>query len=497
MILTPMAATEVLIKWPIAKNNGLSITGYRVHELTASGGILRTIFDGEGYPGIQEVLVTGLTTSLTYLFGVDAMNGAGTSNRLLGVFVLPLNIGRDPTVIDVSPLSFQVAKTTEIQIQSLHPFTGFPQSIGGDCDPSVEPSCTPGRNFVGYFSNPCQIDSLNGMCVPLDEDNPDYQVPLLGYPLLPSAATDNGDGTYTLPITPSVSGDLDLIIESLTPGELLAMYWDSENFLGNPLQVKIDKSVNFDWNLSPIIGWSTDYVSVRWFGFLVTEFAGVYTFQCEAVGTCSVWVENVAVYESGSDINPEIEFESGSLKPIRIDYSSQTGPSRISLMWTPQGGTSVVVPSSVMYRGSFVRDAPFLIRISAGDTHGPSSNVYGTDEALFEPVTWTPYQIFVQLRDSQGNPINRFDSTDSVHAEFTQLPPDDPSEVTEEWTVNGEAGLDSFTALGVPYNTDIVDGIYLIKYVVRFPGSYRLSVNINGEQAQNSPIIMSVTPRTS
>jgi beta-glucosidase len=116
---------------------------------------------------------------------------------------------------------------------------------------------------------------------------------------------------------------------------LRAEYFDHSDFSGSPKIVRIDPSINFDWNrVSPGEGISVDGFAVRWAGEFAPPAAGQYEFSFRGPkGRYKVYLDDKLILDGGGTAS--LAFADSTTHPIRIEYVHQPEDTNIDLQWQP------------------------------------------------------------------------------------------------------------------------------------------------------------------
>ena len=129
------------------------------------------------------------------------------------------------------------------------------------------------------------------------------------------------------------------------PGEhgLKGEYFDNPNLSGEPILVRIDEQVNFDWGLgSPDPRIPCDNFSVRWTGKLIPPETGIYELYLITDDGVRLWIDGKLLIDSWYDRGEtmdrvRIRLEAGRAYDIRIEYYEHTGSAKAQLAWNYKG----------------------------------------------------------------------------------------------------------------------------------------------------------------
>jgi len=129
---------------------------------------------------------------------------------------------------------------------------------------------------------------------------------------------------------------------------LLGKYYRNQDWLGEPIDIQVDPTINFDWSKSfPL----PPPFSVEWTGNIMIENPGNYTFALvaddgallEIDGKTVVDVTHALLQERGGVINL-----ARGLHHIRVRYFNVMFGGSVKLSWTETGRPKQIVPSEVL-----------------------------------------------------------------------------------------------------------------------------------------------------
>ena len=121
-------------------------------------------------------------------------------------------------------------------------------------------------------------------------------------------------------------------------------YFANADLEGDPLLVRTDRRVDFNWDGSPGNGIPADDFSVRWAGRLgPVPQDGVYQIVPLYDDGVQVWLDGERVFSDwgayGGRFAPKaVELEAGKDYELRIEFVDRTGPAHIRFEWFLEGG---------------------------------------------------------------------------------------------------------------------------------------------------------------
>lgn len=126
------------------------------------------------------------------------------------------------------------------------------------------------------------------------------------------------------------------------PGEhgLQGEYFDNPDLSGDPILVRIDRWIRFDWGLrSPDPRIPTDNFSTRWTGKLVPPDSGVYEISLVSDGGFRLWIDGKLLIDAwkgkpGSLNKARVRMEAGRQCSIRVEHCKRMGYASVRLSWS-------------------------------------------------------------------------------------------------------------------------------------------------------------------
>jgi len=367
---------------------GVDFDGLDVPAGTLVGGGLWSDPDGDGDPIDGELLAEGSVVvgengagRVVFDEGID-VGGDGTS-FFVGIWFEGVPQGRfgfDETSVARQSWRLVAAKgfdPTALDGMVVQRAGDGCQGCDGDwtiravaCD---QPWCATGADFDGNeVPDACQ-DDCNGNSIP-DE-----------YELAQGDATDCNDNTILdeCEVLEDCDGDGIVDVCTLLPGTgLVATYWLNDQRLGDPDLVRVDPDLEFDSDLDPDLGGVpegfVDFWSAEWTGTIVSTISGLHTLRLSADDYVRVWIDGRLVLgQTSNTSNPgtgdgsaTVEFTAGVPRHIRVIFTERFGRARMSILWTPPGGTEVPIPTAAL-TPAFDGDGDGLIDLCAiGDCDG-------------------------------------------------------------------------------------------------------------------------------
>jgi beta-glucosidase len=176
-----------------------------------------------------------------------------------------------------------------------------------------------------------------------------YVTPLAGIKNKVSAATTvlYAPGTYkigtsTMPVPPAAHA-------RGLQGGLRGEYFNNRDLQGDPVLVRTDPSINFEWGaFSPAPQVKPQEFSVRWSGILVAPESGKYVLGAAGNGGFRLFVNGKVFVEEFANrrtknVTGTIDLEAGKTYEIRLEYHAGGNPyTAAKLVWAPPNAESTL-----------------------------------------------------------------------------------------------------------------------------------------------------------
>jgi len=215
-------------------------------------------------------------------------------------------------------------------------------------------------------------------------------------------ATGNVSTSISSHDTTALGGSLGVALSYNSPvrsqAGLVGRYWNNYTQSGTPLTTRVDKNINFDWNLASYSsGQNVDSYSAEWSGYFVAPVTGNYQFggsnddgMSVYLGSPEQMVYNQGCY-SGVCYGGGYSMTQGQVVKIRVLYSEATGAAYAKL-YVRGPVAEQIVPSQWLQTG--VRPVSqtngLTGRYYALPGNGVTPNLDASDKTIFlsrvEPV---------------------------------------------------------------------------------------------------------------
>lgn len=532
IVLTQPGVGSVYLKWPSANNNLYQMLGYQLYIGLMSdptSGVV--VLDSRGFPEVREFIQTGLTPGQQYNFSLVAWNQDPVSlnNYSSSPTTRQVNVNQlkstDPTnlesVVAGVVASLIAGQYSRIAFQGIQPDSGLDMRVGSVCSPLDDVTCVPGRNYVASFRPICVLDSTSTECIdPRENSRVKY---LMGRPTpnwlddYPSpnqytvpipvysgglnlfdrypGINENNLGFYTLDFAPPVAGTYSMLVESIVPGKVTVMYWENEKFAGSPANIDNQPIIDFDWQNTTIVQFTSDSVSIRVVAYLMPESDGVFHLKCTSDTFCDVWVDDVPVLETiqagtvmcntGCLVAQEFQFRRSQLYAIRVEYVTEIGESYLQLAWKEVGsvGDFDPIPSSVWVSRAFASNTPYTISVTSGRLSGKYSTIE-VDKVNFLDgfaIVNRPVVVFIHVKDETNSPCTFSDPWASVYI------------TVEPVLVDVSSPGNTMLIPGEYISGSNSECVYISTVIYPVPGEYQIRGYVNDEMISNSPLVTVAT----
>jgi beta-glucosidase len=133
---------------------------------------------------------------------------------------------------------------------------------------------------------------------------------------------------------------------------LTGEYFASPGFEGKPVAVRVDRSVNFNWDKAvPLSGLQRDNFSVRWTGSFVPPAPGEYRlgarvafcYACESHEQFRLYLDGKLIADTAQPGRTEagLRFDDTKPRALRLEYLHATAAAGIDLVWQPPAAALV------------------------------------------------------------------------------------------------------------------------------------------------------------
>ena len=324
-------------------------------------------------------------------------------------------------------------------VQSVDPGSKFDDAVGG-------------REFVLSIRNLCNTEqstsSPNGaelavgregagnFCTDVDETDPFFvsnidTAAFLERPICCALSTDRGDGTYMLETTIPKQGRFTAVVQSLESGGLLGQYWDNTLFTGIPVY-EAQQPINFRWfaeevgdslgaaggvggaaesdvseRSKPPLRAGSDFVAVRWTGYLRPQYSQEYMFFLEVDDTAKLFVDDILVIDKRADaaatFQGRAKLVGQRMTPIVLEYREVRANATCILQYSSQSQRKTVIPGNRLFKAVHIEGTPtFLDVVEAAGVAAETSLVFGDVIEKQTAMAGLSNLLFIQARDADG-----------------------------------------------------------------------------------------------
>ena len=207
---------------------------------------------------------------------------------------------------------------------------------------------------------------------------------------------------------------------------LTARYFSDSMCNGNPVLVRVDSNVNFDWGVgSPSDGLPND-MCVKWNGYVKPDTTATYTFR---VGISAVdervqlWVDNARIIDSwlsapaATHVSGTIYLQANGVYEIELKYRDITGTAAVQLQYDRLTVGYDYISTSRLFSGATsVQGSPFSATVFPAMTCG--SMTVSNGDGLSLATAGLAASFMITARDHLGNLVSKSDDMFTARARY-------------------------------------------------------------------------------
>lgn len=135
---------------------------------------------------------------------------------------------------------------------------------------------------------------------------------------------------------------------------LRASYFPSSHLRGTPI-VRIDSSINFEWNTNPpAMSIDREKFSVRWEGEVQAQFTEIHGIHVTSDDRARLWINGRLLIDDPSghealESSGTLRMQAGQKYFVRIEFFQNGGPAVAKLLWSSPSMPKQVIPQSQLY----------------------------------------------------------------------------------------------------------------------------------------------------
>jgi len=224
-----------------------------------------------------------------------------------------------------------------------------------------------------------------------------------------------GPGRYHVTYTTTQTGMYNVNVLRGFPGGLKAEYFNNMWLLGNAAHSGIDQQINYEWGTSTVqpssvpsgVVLGSDYMSVRWSGYIMPELSEEYTFYTETDEGVRLWVNDVKLIDKW-DVSSQNHsatwsgFTVGALYSVKMEYKESTDAAFAKLLYSSDSIAKQPVPVDVLFHKSqHIWGSPFKLYVYPAITCAATSTVDGP--GLSFGTTGNTASFTIQAKDEYHN----------------------------------------------------------------------------------------------
>jgi hypothetical protein len=145
------------------------------------------------------------------------------------------------------------------------------------------------------------------------------------------------------------------------------IYWDNQNLLGNPVLIRNDPQISFDWQMgSPSGAVPSEHFSVRWTRTMGFE-EGIYRFNALVDDGVRIWVDDTLIIDAWSDhqlheLSADHLIAGAGAHIVRVEYYDNTIHARIHVSYAKVGAPSYPYWKGEYFTNPYLSGDPILVR---------------------------------------------------------------------------------------------------------------------------------------
>ena len=265
------------------------------------------------------------------------------------------------------------------------------------------------------------ITALDALGIRATSGGDDFIVQAEGPTSVRGAVLDQLDGSYEASYTATRSGDYELTVTAIEQGGLLAEYFENVWLFYAPVRRRVERSVDHSWGREKVTDTASDYVSVRWTGFLRPTYSETVTFYVEVDHGARLLVGGTTLIDCWSDqpdgkaafgdaqhrgqcvSGASMSVNSGTFYHVRLDYRHLQEDAFAKLLWlSPSITPRQVVPAeNLFFPVQGARQSTHSITVLPAAPEGSSSGAYG--DMLTVATAGHRALLVINARDAYGN----------------------------------------------------------------------------------------------
>jgi hypothetical protein len=232
-----------------------------------------------------------------------------------------------------------------------------------------------------------------------------FLVELSGTRSLRATVANQLDGTHHVTYTASKSGAYEAAVKLAKSGGLLGAYYENVWFFYTPVKTVVDPQINMDWGTGLLTPTGADYVSIRWQGKVLTQYAETYTFYATTDDGARLYVDNTLIIDRWDSFCNEtratVQLAAGYMYDIKMEYKEVTDKALAKLSWSSASVPKEVVPAGQLYFETHIKSSPFKIVVQPAEACGSTSTAAGS--GLSAATVGTATTLTVQANDEFAN----------------------------------------------------------------------------------------------
>jgi cysteine-rich repeat protein len=196
--------------------------------------------------------------------------------------------------------------------------------------------------------------------------------------------TDHGNGTYTYAFAIEQSGEISILIISMTVNGINGDYYTNQDLASGYVKTNITSDINFIWGEDGLPG-RPNYWAARFNTYVKPMYSGTYTINVKHNDGSYLEWDGVVKFDRYEEYGGHIDafsvtLTAGTFYPLEIRYYHFDFTKELIVEWSGPSTSYQVIPSSVYYHPQYVGSIPYQVTVNCPTGYS------GTDS--LSPYLW-------------------------------------------------------------------------------------------------------------
>jgi hypothetical protein len=180
--------------------------------------------------------------------------------------------------------------------------------------------------------------------------------------------TDHGNGTYTYDFTIEQSGEISILMMSMTANGVNGDYYTNSNLVSGYVKTNISSSINFIWGGDGLPGRSDNW-GARFKTYVKPIYSGTYTINVNHDdGSNFIWngVSKLNRYQEYGEFTDSfsVTLTAGTFYPFEIRYYQFNYGKALKVRWSGPSTSYQVIPSSMYFYPEYFGSIPYHVIVT-------------------------------------------------------------------------------------------------------------------------------------